>query len=36
MCEENLEERTIAGRAASPGEPAVKALGAGYREGERG
>ena len=31
MFEETLEERTISGRAASPGGPAVKALGAGYR-----
>ena len=32
MFEETLEERPIAGSAASPGEPAVKVLGVGYGE----
>ena len=36
MFEESLDERPIFTRAASPEEPAVKALGVGYREGERG
>ena len=36
MFEETIEEKLIATSAASPGEPAVKALGVGYREGERG
>ena len=35
MFEETLEERPIATSAPSPGERAVKALGVGYREGER-
>ena len=34
MFEETLEERPVATSAASPGEPAVKALGVGYRAGK--
>ena len=36
MFEETLEERPVATGVASPGEPAVKALGVGYVGSERG